>query len=46
MVLQPVGGAYTFTKAVINLNGDTIITGHGDVARPETGFVLAKAMGF
>jgi hypothetical protein len=46
IVLQPVGGAYTFTKAVINLNGDTIITGHGDVARPETGFVLAKAMGF
>jgi hypothetical protein len=48
LVLLPVGGSYDFKtsgKRVFNLNGDTIISSHGDVARPETAYVLAKAMG-
>jgi hypothetical protein len=48
MPLQPVGAAYDFTtgQPVINLNGDAFISSHGDVARPETAYVLAKVMGF
>jgi hypothetical protein len=45
--LLPVGGKYDLTtsgKRVLNLNGDTIIQSHGDVARPETAAVLAAAM--
>ncbi len=45
--LLKVGGVYDFTtsgKRVFNLNGDDIITSHGDVARPETAAVLAAAM--
>jgi len=45
--LLPVGGTYDFTtsgKRVFNLNGDTIIQSHGDVARKETAAVLAAAM--
>jgi hypothetical protein len=46
LVLQPVGGAYNFDgSTVFNLNGDNTITGHSDVARAETAYVLAKAMG-
>ena len=47
ITLQPANGTYDFPalgKSVINLNGDTIITSHGDVARPETALVLAVAM--
>jgi hypothetical protein len=49
LILLPRGGVYDFTgagKRVFNLNGDATISGHGDVARPETAYVLAKAMGF
>ena len=49
LTLQPVGGAYDLAvagKRVFNLNGDNIITSHGDVARAETAYVLAKVMGF
>jgi hypothetical protein len=44
--LLPIGGKYDFSsgKRVFNLNGDTIIQSHGDVARPETAAVLAAAM--
>lgn len=46
LFLQLVNGPYDFTgKRVFNLNGDDIITSHGDVARPETAYALAKAMG-
>jgi hypothetical protein len=41
------GGNYDFKtsgKIVINVNGDAIITSHGDVARPETAALLAAAM--
>ena len=46
--LLPVGGVYDFTSTgsrIFNLNGDNSISGHGDVARAETAYVLAKAMG-
>jgi hypothetical protein len=46
--LLPVGGAYDLASAgkrVFNLNGDSAITGHGDVARAETAYVLKTAMG-
>ncbi len=48
IALQPVGTTYDFTtgKPVINLNGDAFISSHGDVAKAETAYVLAKAMGF
>ncbi len=42
------GGVYDFTsggKRVFNLNADDSISSHGDVARAETGYVLARAMG-
>lgn len=44
--LLPSGGTYNFKvgKQVFNLNGDNIIQGHGDVARPETAAALAAAM--
>jgi hypothetical protein len=44
--LLPVGGGYVdwTSKAIVNLNGDDTITGHSDVARAETAYVLAKAM--
>jgi hypothetical protein len=48
IALQPVGGSYNFAvpgKSVFNLNGDAFISGHGDVARAETAYVLARAMG-
>jgi hypothetical protein len=41
------GGNYDFKasgKIVFNVNGDAIITSHGDVARPETAALLAAAM--
>ena len=41
------GAAYDFKtsgKRVFNLNGDSIIQSHGDVARPETTALLATAM--
>ena len=41
------GGTYDFKtsgKRVFNVNGDAIITSHGDVARPETAALLAAAM--
>lgn len=47
ILLLPVGGKYDFKtpgKQVFNLNGDAIIQGHGDIARPETAAVLAAAM--
>jgi hypothetical protein len=40
-------GQYDFKtsgKSVFNVNGDAIITSHGDVARPETAALLAAAM--
>lgn len=40
-------GTYNFSLPgvqVYNLNGDSIITSHGDVARPETAHLLAMAM--
>jgi len=46
--LLAVGGAYPFAtanKRIFNLNGDNSIQGHSDVARPETAYALAKAMG-
>jgi pimeloyl-ACP methyl ester carboxylesterase len=48
LVLLPAGGTYDFTssgKRVFNLNGDATITGHSDVARPETAYALAQGMG-
>ena len=41
------GGTYDFKtsgKRVFNVNGDSIISSHGDVARPETAALLATAM--
>jgi hypothetical protein len=46
-LLEVGGGQYDFKtsgKRVFNVNGDAIITGHGDVARPETAALLAAAM--
>jgi hypothetical protein len=48
ITLLPAGGVYDFTsvgKRIFNLNGDDSISSHGDVARAETAYVLAKAMG-
>ena len=48
ITLLPIGsGNYDFKtsgKRVFNVNGDAIITNHGDVARPETAALLAAAM--
>jgi hypothetical protein len=47
MLLPVGGGAYDFKtsgKRVFNVNGDAIITSHGDVGRPETAALLAAAM--
>ena len=44
-LLLPAGGNYTLVNGVPNnLNGDTIITGHGDIARDETAFVVLRAV--
>lgn len=46
-LLEVGGGNYDFKtsgKSVFNVNGDAIITNHGDVARPETAALLAGAM--
>jgi hypothetical protein len=46
-LLKVGGGNYDFKssgKLVFNVNGDAIITSHGDVARPETAALLAAAM--
>ncbi|HUQ95727.1 MAG TPA: hypothetical protein VM120_28875 [Bryobacteraceae bacterium] len=46
-VLLKAGAAYDFKtsgKRVFNLNGDALITNHGNVALPETAYVLAAAM--
>jgi hypothetical protein len=48
IALLPAGGVYDFTsggKRIFNLNGDDSISSHGDVARAETAYALAKAMG-
>jgi hypothetical protein len=47
ILLKVGGGNYDFKtsgKSVFNVNGDAIITSHGDVARPETAALLAAAM--
>ena len=45
-LLQPGAGRYDFSGGarVFNLNGDAIITSHGDVARPETAFAALSAV--
>lgn len=46
-LLKVGGGNYDFKssgKLVFNVNGDAIITSHGDVARQETAALLAAAM--
>ncbi len=45
--LLPANGSYDFVssgKLVFNLNGDSIIQSHGDVARPETAAALLAAI--
>ncbi|MBM3728496.1 MAG: hypothetical protein FJW40_24105 [Acidobacteria bacterium] len=45
LTLLPAGGAYQFkTGRIHNLNGDKVITGHGDIARPETGHAIVQAI--
>jgi hypothetical protein len=46
MELLAVGKPYTFRtdKVIFNLNADSVVRNHGDVARPETAYALVSAM--